>query len=370
MKKYFIKVYLDDKRNQSDKGSASSSGEIKASSADFAAGKSYQGVLKKADDHDFEREYKKRKVDSGEKDDIKIIEPSPDKTNETISNEIQEKFINLSRDVLKTHEDILCLSDKKKIYTQSGGFSLEEYDSLKAKFEKSTKTEDADNIIKKMEMWLNKLEILKDFHTAYELLKTTYYDTHQLFNDKSIMRVYNQPDFPHKEYNSLTEKFEKVKKSTKIENFKNITIKMELFTSELDSVYETKGALEELKYLNDMYTKIKRTYNTLLFSLKEAEIFKRSGILPETYKSLMVTHESIMRELQMTVKDFKKAHAEIGWNEDFVLLAIDETAQGQTILNKLEKLKVEVEQSRQQNRIHEAHTSRFSPNYRGNQAER
>jgi hypothetical protein len=371
MKKYFIKECYDDKSKQSDKGSASSSREIKASSADFAAGKSYRGVLQREDDHDFESAYKKRKVDFEEKYGIKIIEPSPDKTNETIGHEVRKNFIAISNNILEAYTKFDDKLYEDEIYNHSGGFSLEEYNSLTQKFENSTKIKDANSIIEKMKVWLdrlnsmkdaNTLEILEDFNNTYEMLKNTYDDTSQLFDNILVMNLYNQRSFPQKEYNSLTQKFEEFKKSTEIEDIKNITNEMKMFISKLNSAHEAFDTLKGLRSLSDMCKEIKHTYNTLLYSLEETEIFKRSGILPETYKSLMVAHDSIMSKLRMTVKDFKKIHIEPGWNTDLVQSALEATEQGEIMLDKLDKLKEKVEQSRQQHRIWEKRLSQLYPN--------
>ena len=64
MDDYLIEKHSDDKKQQFDKESDSSLRKVKSSSVDFAAGKPYQGILKKENNHNLNREYERTKVDS------------------------------------------------------------------------------------------------------------------------------------------------------------------------------------------------------------------------------------------------------------------------------------------------------------------
>lgn len=409
MDNYSTKKYSDDKKEQPDKGSDLSLREVKASPTDFAAGKPYRGKLKNDDDHNLNEEYRKTKVDSEVKDDIRVIEPTLDKTIETIDiNEVRKNFTNISKEILKVYEDFNCILRENNIDNRNISYLKEEYTLLKREYEYTFNAKAAYNAVEKIKILLNDLKTIKDidvlktlgdFSCTYEVLKTTYNNNCQLFKDKSVMKIYSQLNFTQKEYDLLIEKFKKFKKSTEIESIKNIINEMKMFTSKLESAHIVKNTLKMLGRLKDLYIKIDHTYNNLSFSLKEAAIFKRSGIFPEIYQSLVIAHDSIMEAVETSVSSqkpgadqlanpgqesydersltmfprksdmiqaFKAIYAEQDWSTK--LSAIEE--QGQRMLKKLEKLKKEVEQSRQQHRIWEKFPSRFSPNYRVNQVKR
>ena len=115
-----MEKHSDDKKEQFDKESDKSLREVKSSSADFAAGKPYQGTLKKENDHNLSRGYEKTNAAPRGKDDIKIIEPPSDKTNETIDiNEVRKNFTNISKEILKAYEDIKRILHEHNIDKQS-----------------------------------------------------------------------------------------------------------------------------------------------------------------------------------------------------------------------------------------------------------
>ena len=242
----------------------------------------------------------------------------------------------------------------------------EEYTLLKREYEYTFNAKAAYYVTEKMRILLNDLKVIKDVNQlnalfAYKNLETTYSKTEQLFKDKNVMEIYNQPDFLQQEYKSLTEKF---KKSTEIENIKSITNKMIFFIYKLKSAYEVNEALKNLS----AYIKTKYAYDAISESLEEIDIFKQSGILPATCQSLEASHYSVIGELQMAAKEFfkdinekqdhsinlvtseieeqgqimlNKLKSELGY---IVQSMADKTKQGQIMLNKLDKLQKKVNQ--------------------------